>query len=297
MISNLTPSAEAFVANIERVQRAIAKANEQATSGKRVEVASDAPDELDTILQLRASESQNTQILSNLSLAKTDADTADGALTSANKLMDRARVLAAQGANYTQDATGRKSIADEIGSLQAQMVAISRTTVQGRYIFSGDQDNAPAYDLDLTQPGGINTLNPDTSSTRQVEDPAGGSFAVSKGAGEIFDSRNPDNTPASDNVFYALDNLRQALLANDSTQITDAINGITAASTRLSTSQAFYGSVQNRIQDATDYGNGYDVRLKTELGQQQDADLTAAALEISQGNLQLQAAFQMQAKM
>src|SRR5262249_139302 len=121
MITNLTPSSEAFLANIERVQRAVEKANQQATSGKRVTVASDAPEELDAIVQLRASQAHNSQVLSNLSLAKTDADSADGALTSAIKLMDRARVLAAQGANYTQDATGRQSIANEIGSLQAQM--------------------------------------------------------------------------------------------------------------------------------------------------------------------------------
>ena len=44
-------------------------------------------------------------------------------------------------------------------------------------------------------------------------------------------------------------------------------------------------------------GQGYDVQLKTEMGQKVDADITATALELSQGNIQLQAAFQMQAKM
>ena len=59
--------------------------------------------------------------------------------TSATKLMDRASVLAAQGATFTLDAAGRQSIAGEAQSLLEQMVAISRTTVQGRYIFGGDQ--------------------------------------------------------------------------------------------------------------------------------------------------------------
>ena len=44
-------------------------------------------------------------------------------------------------------------------------------------------------------------------------------------------------------------------------------------------------------------GQGYDVQLKTEMGQKVDADITATALELSQGNIQLQAAFQMQSKM
>jgi len=96
MISNLSPSNEAFLANLERVQQRVAEANSQVSRGKRVNVASDAPNRVDAILQLRADEVRNTQIQSNLALAKTDADSADGALTSALQLMDRARVLGAR---------------------------------------------------------------------------------------------------------------------------------------------------------------------------------------------------------
>ena len=66
---------------------------------------------------------------------------------------------------------------------------------------------------------------------------------------------------------------------------------------RSNTAQAFYGTVENRITDATNYSASYDVQLQTELSQKEDADVTSAALEITQGNTQLEAAFQMQAKM
>jgi flagellar hook-associated protein 3 FlgL len=296
MISNLTPSAEAFLANMERVQRRVEEANRQVTSGKRVNVASDAPDEVDTILQLRADQTRNTQIQSNLALAKTDADAADSALAAAAKIMDRARTLGAQGANFTLNATGRQSIADEIQSLQEQMLSISRTTVQGRYIFSGDQDGTPAYDLDLTNPTGVAALN-FSSATRRVEDPAGGSFAVTRSAADIFDARNDDGTPSTANVFAALNNLRLALTANDTAAINTASTAVQNAADHLNTAEAFYGSVQSRIQDAMNYGNSYDVQLKTELSQKEDADITAAAMTLNQGTIQLQAAFQMEAKM
>jgi flagellar hook-associated protein 3 FlgL len=296
MISNLSPSTEAFLANMERVQQSVEEASLQVSSGKRVNVASDAPGQVADILQLRADEVRNTQIQSNLALAKTDAEAADGALNSATQLLDRARVLGAQGANSTLDATGRQSLADEVESLQEQMLAISRTTVQGRYIFSGDQDSGPAYGLDLTQPNGVIALNSSTA-TRRVEDPAGGSFAVTKSAADIFNTTNADGTPADDNVFAALNSLRLALTANDTDQINAAVQSIQLASDRLNTSQAFYGTVESRIQDATNYGSNYDVQLKTQLSQKEDADVTAAAMTLSQGNIQLQAAFQMQAKM
>ncbi len=296
MISNLSASSEAFIANMDRVQRSVENAGRQTSSGKRVNVASDAPGEIDTILQLRTDGARNTQIQENLSVAKADADAADGALTSATKLMDRARVLAAQGATFTLDATGRQSLAGEVQSLLEQMVAISRTTVQGRYIFGGDQDSTPPYDVDLTAANGVSRLT-NSPATRRVEDSAGGSFAVSQSASEIFDTRKADDSPAADNVFASLNSLRVGLLANDTAQITAASASVQQASVRLNTAQAFYGTVQNRIEDATSYGANYDVQLKTELSQKEDADITAAALAITQGNIQLQAAFQMQAKM
>jgi flagellar hook-associated protein 3 FlgL len=296
MISNLSPANEAFIASVDRVQRSVEDAILQTSSGKRVNVASDAPNEIDTILQLRTDDVRNSQIQENLGVAQADANAADNALTSATQLMDRATTLAAQGANFTLDATGRQSIAGEIQSLQEQMVSISNTTVQGRYIFGGDLDSTPPYAVDLTAANGASQLT-NSAATRQVENAAGGSFAVSQNAQDIFDSRNPDGTFTSDNVFAALNNLRTALLANDTTQITAASASVQLASTHLNTAQAFYGTVENRITDATNYSANYSVQIQTELSQKQDADVTANAMTITQGNTQIQAAFMMQAKM
>jgi flagellar hook-associated protein 3 FlgL len=296
MITNLSPSSEAFLANVDRLQRKVAEASQEVSSGKRVNVASDAPNEVDTILQLRTDEVRNSQIQANLGVAQADAEAADGALTSATKLMDRATVLAAQGANFTIDATGRQNIASEVQSLLEQMTAIADTTVQGRYIFGGDQDSTPPYQVDLTAVNGVTRLT-NSPATRRVESAAGGSFAVSQSAQDIFDSRNPDDTLASSNVFAALNNLRLGLLANDTAQITAASASLHLASDHLNTAQAFYGTVENRITDATNYSANYDIQLKTGLSRKEDADVTSAALAITQGNTQLEAAFQMQAKM
>jgi len=289
MISNLNPGAEAFLANMERVQRTIAEASRQTSSGLRVNSALDAPDQIDSILQIRTNSSHNGQIQANLALAKTDADSADSALNSAIKLLDRARVLGAQGSNFTLDASGRASIAGEVQSLMEQMVSISRTTVQGRYIFSGDAENTPPYQVDLTAATGVTALTA-AAATRRIEDPAGGTFAVGKTAGEIFDA------PGS-SVFAALNSLRTSLLNNDATGIDAAVGSIQTAGDHLGISQGFYGGVLSRIQDAVNFGQSYDVQLKTELGQKVDTDVLAAALALTQGNTQLQAAFQMQAKM
>ena len=79
--------------------------------------------------------------------------------------------------------------------------------------------------------------------------------------------------------------------------INSAVANVQSASDHLGVAQGFYGSVQNRIQDASNFGQSYDLQLKTQLSQKVDADITAAAMELTQGTVQLQAAFQMQAKM
>ena len=297
MITNLSPSSEAFMADMNRLQRTVEGASREASSGLRVNYPSDAPSEVSAIMQLRTDLVRNSQIATSLGLAKTDADSADGALASASQLLDRAVTLGAQGANFTLDASGRESLASEVEGLLEQMVSISRTTVQGRYIFSGDDVQTPPYQLNLNAANGVDQLTT-APATSRVEDPAGGSFAVSRTASTIFDARNSDGTiDTSTNVFNALNSLRTALLNNDTSGIATAVGNLKTANDYLNLQDAFYGSVINRITDATNYEQSYDVKLKTQLSQKVDADVTEAAMTLTRGNIQLQAAFEMQAKL
>jgi len=310
MITNLDPASSLYLSEIGQIQQRIADANNQVSSGKKISVASDAPDEIAPLLQLRADQSHNSQIQANLVLAKSNADAADGALSSAIQLMDSALSVATQGTNITMDSTTYQNLAQQVQALQQQMVNLSQTTVQGKYIFSGDQDGSPAYALDLATPvanpdgtmppptNGVDQLLTAQTATQQVEDPAGGSFVATQTAQTIFDDgRNADGTFAADNVFNSLQTLRLALLANNPTQIANTITSVKAATDHLNAMESFYGNVQDRIQTATDYASSYDTRLQTEISAAQDADVTSAAMELTQSSTQLQATLQMQAKM
>src|SRR5262249_39651418 len=154
-------------------------------SGKKLSVAADAPDQIGALLQLRAVLQHNQQIQANLSLAKANADAADTALSSAIKLMDSALMLANQGTSPNMSATARQSLAQQVQALQEQMVNLSQTAVQGKHIFSVDQDSSPSYALNLTPPppnddgtpglptNGVDQLLTAQTATRKIEDPAG----------------------------------------------------------------------------------------------------------------------------
>lgn len=115
MINNLSSRNEQFLANMDRIQARIDKANAQVSSGLRITSASDAPDEVGPLLQSRAELAVAEQSKSNLNRVKGEVDSAENALQSVVKLAERARVLGAQGLTGTQTAATRASIAAELG--------------------------------------------------------------------------------------------------------------------------------------------------------------------------------------
>jgi len=296
MLTNLDPESTLFVAQLDAIQQRIANANSQVSSGKRINVASDAPDQIDALLQLRADQQHNTQVQSNLALATTDAHAADDALSSAITLMDSALSLAAEGANTTLDAGSRQTIVQQIQAIQQEMVGYSQTSVEGRYIFSGDQDGSPTYMYEANASDPVIQIA-NAQSTRQIEDPAGGSFAASLTAQQIFGGFNPASGASTQgNVFGALNDLVQALQSGDATAVSNVIPSLKAASEQLNSMQAFYGTVEDRIQNASGFAANYDTQLQTEISQKEDADIPSAAMELTQANTQMQAAFEMHAQ-
>jgi flagellar hook-associated protein 3 FlgL len=296
MISSISPASQIFLTGVDQIQQRISQANQQITSGLKISVASDAPDQIGDLLQLRANEAQDTQIQSNLGLEQTNAQSADNALGSAIQLMDSVTQIAAQGASSLQSADSRTTLGQQVQSLLSQMVNISQTQVQGRFIFSGDDDRNPSYQLDLSAPNGVDQLST-AASTRQIQNPQGGTFQASLTAQQIFDDQNPDGSSAPDNVFAALNSLRTALLNNDTAGITAAQSMVQQASTHLNGSQSFYGNVETQIQNATSYTTTYSTQLQTQIGGIEDADVASEATELTEANTQLQAAFEAQAKM
>jgi flagellar hook-associated protein 3 FlgL len=295
MISNLSPQSQQFLADAASAQQRIALANRQLSSGLKIQAASDGPDVVSELLQLRANLLKNSQLTDNLGLAKTDADVADTSLSSATQLMDTALSLAAQGATATTDGSGRQAIAGQVEGILERMVSYANTQSAGRYVFGGDAETSPPYRLDLSHANGVDQLTT-AAATRLIEDPAGGTFPASQTAQQIFDDRNPDGSIANDNVFAALNNLRVALQNNDVAGVTAATTSLKAASDHLNVSLGYYGSVQNRIQDAATWASNCNLQLQTQISQLQDADVAAASLELTEGTTQLQAAFASEAR-
>jgi len=299
MISNIDPSGAQFLADLAQIQQNMQQAQTQMSSGLKFQNASDAPDQVSDILTLRANINRNNQVQSNLSDVKTQVDTAEQALSNAEQLLENVRTLATQGVTGTQTAQTRSALAEQANAILSELLSIANTQVGNRYVFGGDDYTASPYQAD--------TLNPDvgggavqltfSQATRQVQDPLGNTFTVDLTAQQIFDDQNADGTPASDNVFNAVNQLRVALQNNDTSAIQDAFTAVTIASDYLDQQLGFYGAAQQRIQAATDLSQQMDLTYQTALSGKQDADLAEAATELTQSQTQEQAALQARAMM
>jgi flagellar hook-associated protein 3 FlgL len=291
MISSLDASAQSFLMGLQQIQQRVQRAQQELTTGLKINNVSDAPDQIAELWQTRSSLSQVQQIQSNLGQVQTETNTAESVLQSATTLMDRAATLGAQGANGTTDAQTRQALAGELGSVLEQLVSTANTTVQGRYIFSGDSDQTAPYSIDLTQSSPISAYQ-GSPSTRQIQSGDGSLFSVGQNAQQIFDSPN-----AQQNVFVSVNNLRQALLNNDSAGINSAMSDVQNAGTYLNQQLAFYGTVQDRVTSALNFGQTYVTQLQSQLSGIQDADEAQAITEFTQAQTQLQAALTSRAQL
>ena len=286
-----------YLADLDRTQSQMTQAQAEVSSGYRVTQPSDDPGAVKDILQTQADLSKTKQTLSNLGAVTSEATAADSSLQSAIQAVESAISAGAQGVTGTADATLRSNLAQQVAGLQQTIVSISRTQVNGRYIFSGDQDTQPAYQLDPTQPEGVQQLI-NAPATRQIMDPNGVAISVAKTAQEIFDPQDPvAGGPTAGNVFAAINNLLTALQNNDQPGISTALDNLHSADDYLNQQLAFYGDVETRVNDATSLAQKFQTQQTTELSQLRDADIPAEAQQLSQGQVQLQATLSVQATM
>jgi flagellar hook-associated protein 3 FlgL len=290
MLSSLDSAAQSFLTGLDQIQQRLNNAQAELTTGLKINKASDSPGQVAELWQARSNLDQVQQTGSNLSRVQTEVNTAQSVLQTAVSLVERAQTLGAQGATDTATAQTRQALGAELGSILQQLVSTANTTVDGRYIFSGDDDQQAAYSIDLTQSSPTSSYQ-GSPATRQVQGPDGSPIMVSETAQQIFDSSN-----AQQNVFVSINNLRQALLNNNSSGISSAMADVQTSNAYLNQQLAFYGTVQNRVDSAVSFSQTYQTQLQSELSGIQDADEAQAITQLTQAQTQLQAALVSRAK-
>ena len=296
MFPNINPSSSLFLANLQIIQNRMSTDEQQLTSGLRVNVASDAPDQISEILQTRAQISGVQQTQQNLSAVRPIVDSGESAIQQAIQLLDTATTLATGAAGTTTTAAQRLDSAPQVQGILEQLVSLSQTAVAGNYVFSGDQSTQPTYSVNLANGNGVNQLS-QPGPPGQIDDANGIAFSTGLTAQQIFDDRNANGSYAPDNVFAAVNGLLTALQTNNVTSVQQAITNIQSASAYLNNESSFYGGVQNTITAANTSASSTLVTLQQQLSNLQDADATSDALDLTSVQTNEQAAMSAEAEL
>jgi flagellar hook-associated protein 3 FlgL len=284
MISGLNASNQAFVNSLDQITQQLDNDQLEVSSGISMQQPSDAPDQVSELLQARASLASSQQISTNLTSVTTEVNTGEQSLESAVQLFDQAQTLAATAATGTSTAATRSQDAQQLESIQQQMVGFANTNIEGRYIFAGDSDQTQPYTYDPTQADPVSAYQGSTT-TREIQSANGSTFPVALTAQQIFDSTDP-----STNVFTSINSLVAAMNNNDPTTIATLVNGLPAVAAYLNQQLAFYGTTQDNVSAATDFAATQQTQLQTQISNLQDANETAVIEDMTQAQTQLQAA-------
>lgn len=284
----ISGSTQAYLADLANTQSQMNRAQTEVSSGYKVEQPSDDPGAVAEILQVQTGIGQNQQVQSNLKSVSSELGSADSALQSAVSAVETAISLASEGASSTSTADQRTDLAEQLGGLQQTLVGLSQTTVNGRYIFSGDQDTGPAYQLDASQPNGVKQLI-SAPATRQIVDATGTAISVAKTAQDIFD--NPAGS-----VFAAVQSLVSALQSNDTNAIAQSAGALKTADGVLNQQLTFYGEAEDRVTAASDLAQKFQTSQQQQLSNLRDADIPTVAIQLTQTQLDEQAALSAEAK-
>jgi flagellin len=255
--------------------RAMSKAMEQLSTGKRINTAADDAAGLAISTKMTAQIRGLNQAVRNANDAISVIQTAEGATQEITNMLQRMRELAVQSANDTYTADDRAALGDEYKQLGDEITRIADSTqFNGMNLFTGTNSSAGGIGS-----SGVATFqvgaNSGTSFTIEVtfEKMDGATLFTSAPAAADINTHSASQSTidAIDTALETVDDFRSDL-GSKINRLNYAVDNMTATSTNTAASRS-------RIQD-TDYAQATTELARTQIIQQ------AATAMLAQANQQ-----------
>ncbi|HEX3032837.1 MAG TPA: flagellar hook-associated protein FlgL [Bacillota bacterium] len=255
-----------FNRNLGRNLREMNKINEQLSSGLRINRPSDDPTGITYALRLHTNITENQQYQKNVSDARSWMETTDTALNEAGLGLQRARELAVQGANGTNDLEAMKALAKEIGQIRQHIEGVSNTEIGGRYIFSGTMTNVPAFAAGTYQ---------GNSQDLKYEIGPGITLPINVPGDQVF-----ADIPGADSVFKALTDLENQLNTGQYGLVSGQIKQLDKWISQNLSTRAEIGARLNRLELTENRLVNSNLNLNSLLDKTENVDETEAITQL-----------------
>jgi flagellar hook-associated protein 3 FlgL len=240
----------------------------QISTGRKILAPSDDPAAAAQLMRLNARASRTSDYQNTVAAVRADITLSEGNLAEASGLMVRAKELAIQGANDALSPNDRTALATEVESLQKQLVSTVNARGQRGYLFSGSKVTTASFTTAGVYQG--------DDVEHEVEISPGVQTRVSVTGAEAF------TAAGGTDAFATLENLRQALLSNDASQISATLGDLESSRAQIVRVQGHAGLIMNRLDTADEALSVTALELSRQDGVLGDTDPFAAISELTQ---------------
>jgi flagellar hook-associated protein 3 FlgL len=218
------------------------------TTGHRVNRPSDDPPAVARTLTYTSDLSAGDAYLKTIDSSLSWLNSTDDALSEGSDLLQRARELAVEGSNDTNNAQDRSNIAAEIGQILKQMIVTGNSSVRGQRLFAGDKINADPF-AQAANPAGFTYTGDNAQMQREYDQNA--QIPI-----------NTDGQATFGPAITALTNLQAHLNANTPAAITGDLTSLDTALDTVLAARADVGAKVNRLTAAQDRQNLLQVNVE-----------------------------------
>lgn len=276
-IDRLTTSAQhtRTMESMMAAQNRMARVQEQVSSGKAFQRASDDPSATRTAMTLRSEQGRIAQYAKNIDNGLLMLNAARINVDSVNDQLLRARDLLVQGQQSTATANVRSALAEQVDVLRSSMLINANAQFAGRPLFGGTTSATSAYDATGAY------IGDQTEVSTRVGGDAAALVDVSILGPQLFGE--PASNVSGENVFSLLERIA-ANLRTDPPVAADLTADLTALDELLQTAgdaQAIVGSRINQLTELKDVTADREVSVTGALSSVEDTDLSKAIMELT----------------
>ena len=250
------------------------RAQEQLSSGKRVNRLSDDPHAASQASQVSATISTNEQYIATNDLLHSKLEFTDSLLQNLNQLVDAAQVAGAQALSGTSTPTTRVALSTEVDGIKSQALSIGNKQFNGTFLFSGTLTNTEPF---ADSPAGVTFSGNDEALYLRLD-----ATTVIK-----TNITNQDLFAGSPPLFATLEGLKTAIANNDTAAIRQHMDELEQVSTRVNTVATVVGNDLNLVDQVKAAVTNHNFALTREKGRLTDANLVEviSSAELAQQSL------------
>lgn len=268
---------EAVKFNLGNITEELHKANKVVATQKRITDLSDDPVGLIQALNIKSSLSNIEQLGRNISMGKSWLTASESALTQVQNLISDARVLCVGMATATTSSAARASAAETVQNTLEEIVSLTNTELDGRYIFAGSKTDTSPFSQGGTYNGDNNPFNIKIGRDATVE--------VGSDGDSVFGD-----------IFNTLSELKNDLENNNVSGIQAAMSKLDDHFNHISTKISDIGSKMIRMEIKENILQDLNITNTDRLSRIEDADITEAIIDLKSKELAYQVALASSAK-